>query len=864
MTDGIAGAEDNGEDLSAFLYENRADIIRLWIRRVREALPEHSLATGVLINHLPGIIEQIADSINAAQSGDSATVQSQPQIHAVERLSRGFNLDELIGEYMILRECILELWEQRASAQLRVADVRALERAFGQSITISATRFADERQRTLCALDDISQAALSTSDQQALIEKLLQVILESMEAVDTAAVLLRDGDVLRLRAVAGVEDREAELLALNIGEGLAGKVAAEGRPAFVSDASQSALVKGSIVRTAQIHALYAVPLMAEREVIGVAQMGSRTAFEFSDDDKRLFDSMANRTSLVIQGARLQQQLEQRSAVNQAILDVALDCVISMDLGGRIVGWNKAAERTFGYRRDEAIGMDMADLIIPAHLRTAHRSAVAHHLATGEQRYFDRRIVMEAVRRDGTQFPVELTITRVEGAEPLFTGFVRDVTEEKRAEGERRRLADELARAEQAQRFLSESSKRLSESLDYDQSIAAVARLAVPAMADWCAVDLVESGQIRRVSVAHVDEDKEQFVQEAARRYPPRPDQPYGAARVIHTGCSERVREIDDSLLVESAHDPEHLRILRQLGLKSCIAVPVAVRGTVFGAITFVSAESGRRYTEEDLRTAEEFALRVATAIENARLYGDARMAIRTREDVLAVVSHDLRNQLGIVSINAEVLATALPSSTTVGADRTLSPEAIDRQRKHVEVIRRATNHMNHLIGDLLDMASIQARSFPVDLRPTKLVALLGEAFEAYEPVAREAGITLRNRAELPEIEIRCDQDRLIQALSNLLGNAVKFCERGDQVTLGAELGEEHVLVSVADTGPGIAADHVQDIFDAYKTVSRDGKPGTGLGLYITKATVEAHGGRIWVDSQPGHGSTFFFTIPLRQ
>ena len=236
-------------------------------------------------------------------------------------------------------------------------------------------------------------------------------------------------------------------------------------------------------------------------------------------------------------------------------------------------------------------------------------------------------------------------------------------------------------------------------------------------------------------------------------------------------------------------------------------------------------------------------------LDNVRLVGEAQEALRAREDLLAIVSHDLRNPLGVVLASTALLLKA-----------NLPPDKQERARRQVEAIQRAGNRMNRLIRDLLDFASIQAGRLSVSMRPQEVVAMVNEVLEVTEPLA--AAKSLRLVADVaPGLAIRCDHDRVIQLFSNLVGNAVKFTPDGGTITVHAAPDGEVVRFSVADTGPGIPADELPHVFDRYYQAQRKNRDGIGLGLSIARGIVEAHGGRIWVESKEGEGSTFFFTLP---
>ena len=716
MTSGRADLALARSRLCDFLRGSQDEIIADWMERMRVLSPARDLSDAAIIDHLPRILTRIADIVESVHTGTAVSLGNLAKDHAVDRRGRGFDLDQIVTEYSLLRRSILDLWESRVGLTINLAELRNLDLAFDESIRQSAVRYAQAREKLLKAVDRISEAALGSSDLQTFLQSLLRATIESTESVDTAVVLLREGDALRVRAAVGLEKDLDRSFSMTIPEGFAGHVAAERQPVFVRDAASDSRVTSQTIRENGVRALYGVPLVRDEKVIGVAHIGSLTASEFSEEDKLLFRTMVSRaTSVVVQA----------------------------------------------------------------------------------------------------------------------------------------QLVADLRRTETAQRFLSETSKHLAESLDYRTTLGRISRLAVPAIADWCVVDLVEDGTLRRVSVAHTDPDKESLAYELQKRYPTDPDASTGIPNVLRTGRSEWHPEITDAQLSATARDAEHLQILRELGIKSYVIVPMASRTEVFGTIALVTTNSGRRYSEGDVMVAEDLGRRAATAIENARLYTDAQNAIQIRERVLAIVSHDLRNQLGVVSMGANLLSRK--------ASALDGPEL----EKPIETIQRTANSMQHLVGDLLDMASIQAGRLSFERQPTKIRPILQESCEQLEPMARDKSLSLSADLAVDAIEVLCDRDRILQVLANLLGNAIKFCEAGDAVTLRAEARDGDVLIAVSDTGPGIPRDELQSIFEAYRTIERQGqgKSGTGLGLYITKGIVQRHGGHIWVESELGVGTTFFFTLP---
>jgi signal transduction histidine kinase len=226
-----------------------------------------------------------------------------------------------------------------------------------------------------------------------------------------------------------------------------------------------------------------------------------------------------------------------------------------------------------------------------------------------------------------------------------------------------------------------------------------------------------------------------------------------------------------------------------------------------------------------------------------------REAVQAREDVLAVVSHDIRNFLQAIKSGVLLLNK--------------SPDKLSTEAKAAIHSRMSStvDLMGRVIADLLDMASIRNGSIEVVLRQVVAAQLINEAIAVHEPMAQQKGIRLIASCDIPNQTVSCDRERILQVFSNLLGNAIKFCREGDRIEVALRRIDDRVQASVADTGPGIAKEDLPMVFDAYWSGAKDRRNGTGLGLYITKRIVEAHSGQIWIESQPGKGTTVHFTLP---
>jgi len=379
-----------------------------------------------------------------------------------------------------------------------------------------------------------------------------------------------------------------------------------------------------------------------------------------------------------------------------------------------------------------------------------------------------------------------------------------------------------------ERFLGDASKALGSSMEMDAVLQAVAELAVRSIADCCAVVLTpRAGDVRLLAFARTHEQGQPGDPETVRAVALA-----GAARLV-AGHLEPLRAND----VDPDAPPE-LTALWDMGVRSLIALPVAPRGKSVGAIVLATLGDSRRYTRADLDAATEMARRASIAVDNVRLYNEAQEAVRVREDLLAIVSHDLRNPLGVVLASSALL---LKSS--------LPPEKEERARRQIEAIQRAANRMNRLIRDLLDFASIQ-----------EAVAIVNEVLEALEPLATPKQLRLVHETSA-EVRVACDHDRVVQLFSNVIGNAIKFTPDGGTITVRAVRQGSDVRFAVMDTGPGIPAEERPHVFDRYYQARRKNREGIGLGLSIARGIVEAHGGRIWVESFPGDTTTFRIRLP---
>jgi signal transduction histidine kinase len=404
------------------------------------------------------------------------------------------------------------------------------------------------------------------------------------------------------------------------------------------------------------------------------------------------------------------------------------------------------------------------------------------------------------------------------------------------------------RSAASQRFLSEVSRTLGQSIDYEATLRAVARLAVPELCDWCVVDIIrDDGTVARVAIEHRDPLRRHLAERLRDRFPPMIDAPLGPGHVLRTHRLDYQSRVPLAFVEAMSTEPERLQLLRDLGLSSYICAPLKARGHTFGAISLFM-DTGRHFGADDCAVAEDLTHRAALAIDNARLYKQAQLALRARDEMLAVVSHDLRTMLSTISMAAAVQIATAPNT-----------EEGRRTRQHGEVFQRTSARMARLVSDLTDLVEIETGRFTIMRRPQDSGALVLEAIEAFRPAAAACGAALH--ADIPGHvpRIACDRDRIVQVLSNLISNAMKA--GAPTITLGLTASTAEIVFVVSDTGPGIPQDDVPHMFDRYWRGQTARYRGTGLGLAIAKGIIEAHGGRIWITSTIGRGTTVSFTLP---
>jgi len=450
------------------------------------------------------------------------------------------------------------------------------------------------------------------------------------------------------------------------------------------------------------------------------------------------------------------------------------------------------------------------------------------------------------------------------ADGAVTGIVAigaEVTNTVRARREAERLQHIAEAAERRVAFLAEASVRLASSLDVEATLGTIADLAVPALADWCFLEVLEQGVVRQAVVAHSRPDMVRWARELVARYPIDLNAGYGTGKVLRTGEPELVSEISDETLRSVAQDEEHLRLLRTTGIRSSISVPLKDQdGRATAVLSLVSSDSGRRYEESDLAMAMEVARRAGAALANARLVeaeraarAEAELASRTKSEFLATMSHELRTPLNAIAGHVQLIEMGIHGPVN------------DVQREALTRVERAQRHLLGLINDVLNYARIEAGRVEYDLSPVLVRDVFTDVLPMVESQVGAKSLTLDwMRPEEQGIEpmhVWADRDKLAQIMLNVISNAVKFTPEGGRITvaLADDDGPAHVTLRITDNGVGIPADKLDAVFEPFVQVRSDYTrqvEGTGLGLAISRDLARGMGGDLRVTSELGVGSTF--------
>ncbi len=873
---GVRGYVASGEDLFLDPYvtaiaraPRQAAIVKDLIAGDREVGRFAEVADAdaqATMNHLAGMVALV----RSGRRGEALTVLASAR---GKRLMDTFRRDvqgirQGVGALLIRQKALAGSAARRALfgsviLTLLAFSVMVLSWRRDRSHQRHVNRLADEARQRLKALSELAGALAEKRTRADVVRVVIDHGVRAA-AADTGTLYLLDpsGTALELVADRGVAPEvlaRIQRITGTDGNPDAFKRMKEGRATWAeSDADYAGLYPDLATVQAQqrrARAFWSVPLIAEGRSLGLFGVGFYQPRQFSSEERSFVETLTGHCAqALLRAERLEGEDEARRWLVTTLRSIG-DAVIATDPQGHVTFMNPIAETLTGWAEADARGRDLDQVfsIFSEQTRAVVESPVTKVLREGAIVGLANHTVLRSKR--GVEIPIDDSGAPIRNEAGQIRGVVmvfRDVTHEKR----------ERVRRE----FLAKAGEVLVSSIDYQATLATVARLAVPTLADWCAIELRERGSnaTRQVAVAHVDENKVRFARELGQRYPPDPGAPSGVPNVLRTGQSELYTEIPRELLERGARDAEHLRIIRDLQLQSAMVVPLRARGQTFGAISFIYADSGRRYSQDDLSFAEDFARRAAMAIENAQalkdtdearvreqvLRSEAELANRAKDEFLATVSHELRTPLSAILGWAVMLR------------RRNLPEEIDRP---LATIERNARLQTKLIEDVLDISRVISGKLVLNVGVTKVGDAVVAAVETVAPAAAAKNIVVTSEVEDHELTTMADADRMQQIVWNLLSNAVKFTPRGGQITIRAARQATDICIAVTDNGEGIRRAMLPYLFEPFRqadasTTRRHG--GLGLGLAIVRQLVLAHGGTVEADSQgEGKGSTFTVRIP---
>lgn len=737
-----------------------------------------------------------------------------------------------------------------------------MPRTFGTPSAVTSTeQELHDSQRALVALADISRAFAEASFDLAQIFDtvtrkvvavmgdacFIRLLSEDRQFLTTKAVFHRDPDALaRLKATVRVQSGAAE--------GVSGRAITSGKSQFVPNVdpeqwrAQSATVDQDFARQFPLHSVIAVPLNARGQVIGVLVVTRYSQGPaFTENDLLLMEELADRCALAVRAALQHEELLAERARLRAVVEQMPSAIAIVEApSGKQVLANALNATIFrqaiGPAEKGIAGYSTFHGLHPDGRRIAaeewplSRSLLNGEVVRGEE--------IHVVRGDGSHGYIRASSAPVrDDAGKMIAGIVTfdDVTEERKAED--------------ARKFLLKATELLSSSLDYEQTLAQVTQIAVPGLADWCAIDVLEAGKIRRLAVAHVDPAKVELARTLYEKYPPALEDEGGVGAVLRTGESRWMADIPEALIIATIADPVRRADTLKLGLRSFIAVPLVARGAVLGALSLVHAESGRNHTEADKQVAEELARRAAVAMDNALLYRRAQEALgeqqRLREleqQLIAIVSHDLRNPIDAVGMSASLLMRRGGLDAAQG-------QTIGR-------IMSASDRAARLIRDFLDFTHARsAGKIPIARSQIDLFRIVRAAVDEVHLSHPERKATV---VCVGSGEGAFDADRISQLVGNLVSNAFQHSPGTEHVLVTVEGKAEVVTLAVHNGGPPISRG--EKLFEPFKrgdaARAHSGR-SIGLGLHIVKLIAEAHDGTVAFESNAEKGTLFSVVLPRK-
>ena len=529
---------------------------------------------------------------------------------------------------------------------------------------------------------------------------------------------------------------------------------------------------------------------------------------------------------------------------------------------KFLRFNKAGEELLGLSREALLGKNDYDFF-PADQARHFQEKDKEVLAGKVTLDIPEETIETAHSGKKLLHTKKIPILDQDGQPKYLVGISEDITEKKQLENDRIQLIEarierqESIRAGERLSFLADASAEMASSLELETILKTLTRVAVPALGDWCTVQIVQAnGKLQQLAVEHKDPLKVKWAWELQEKYPPPEDSNQGHYKVFNSGKSEMMAYIPQALLMASAQDEEHRKIIDSIGFYSYICAPIKVRQKIIGTFTVVTTdESKRRFDQADLKLVEELCARAGVAVDNSKLFLEAKNLNKVKDEFLATLSHELRTPINIIQGHADILKTDYAQLTE------------EELQASISAIQRNTRLQTQIVSDLLDVSSIitgKVSYVPQKISPKEI---MGAVSTAIQSTANAKNIIIFiDLSKAPEV-MMADPTRLHQILWNLVNNAVKFTPPGGKIEVSVEQNDFNCVFTVKDNGIGIGEEFLPFVFDRFRQADSSSSRtygGLGLGLAIVKSLAEIHGGSVTVASEGlGKGSSFTVSLPIK-
>lgn len=627
------------------------------------------------------------------------------------------------------------------------------------------------------------------------------------------------------------------------GVGLPGRVLASREPVWIPDLSKDKNFPRlqAAVRSG-LKSGFAFPVTLDRDVVGVMEF---FALEQRHEHTELLTAMSSIGSQIGQFLERKRVEQQRQALMfelkaaetryRGVFEQVSDAILATDAEGHYVEANAAASALLGYSHEELLQMKVGDLVAGG--ASLGEAEFARFLESG-----DWSGELELRRKDGTTVTVEARAATIDlPGGGFYVSVIRDVTQ---------RRALENSRA-----FLAQASAILAASLDYDETLTSLARLCVPFLGDWCSVEMLEDGHLRRVAVVHSDPDKVQLAEDFRKKYPPEFNPDIGPNRLLLEGKSYLLSRVTEEMVRASTPDAEAADQILNLGLKSALIAPIQARGRMLGLLVLATAESSREFTEADQALAEDLGRRAGLAVDNARLYMESRKAQEdllkanaSKDEFLGLISHEMRTPMTTIHGGARLLRRRWDRIDPLSRDEVLND------------IEQQAERLQRIVEDLLVLARVELGEV-VQTEPVLVQRLVDQTITAYSKQRPNRRIELYEDPDT--LPVNSSQIYLEQVLLNLVNNADKYSPIDQPIEVHTEMRGDQVVISVLDRGPGIAPEELDRIFERFYRSSETAHraSGAGIGLTVCKRLIEAQNGTIWAEARDGGGLIVSFSLP---